>query len=231
MIEISIISSRERRLGFFLSLALGLTLATTLLPGIHSLYLNLLRFLPLTSPAASKLLEMSLFGFVAGLFFLSIPKKARLPDCGLETIRSLLPSFILPVLIALIFGCVLRNQFFVSSQNRIQDLFWFSICIPIGEELLFRGWLWAIFRSLFKKRFFTLTNPLPAELVFTSISFSVWHLQNYSEVSVPFLTFQLLYTFVTGLWLGYLRWRTGNISSSALAHTLINLAASLPTLL
>ena len=48
MIEISIISSRERRLGFFLSLALGLTLATTLLPGIHSLYLNLLRFLPLT---------------------------------------------------------------------------------------------------------------------------------------------------------------------------------------
>ncbi len=231
MRELSFISQKDRLFGIFLSLGFGITLAFTLLPAIHYFYLFLAQSLSYPSPWTSKFTEMAFFTVISAVFFFSIPKSSRAPQPVIEPLRSLLPSFVLPIAIAFIFGIVLRNQFLVSSQNTLQDLFWFVVCIPWGEELLFRGWFWAVFKSLFKGHFFTLTNPLPAELVFSSLAFSLWHLQNYSQFSLSFLLFQLLYTFLTGLWLGYLRWKTGKITSSVLAHVLINLATSLMTLL
>lgn len=226
-----VISFKQRNLGLFLSATLGVTLAGSLQPGIHSIFSQFLKlnfFNPLTN---SPLVEMALFALVSLLFYLSIPRSSRNTEVSTASLSSLAPSFAIPVIIALAFGWVLNRTSLVSSQNRLQDLFWFVFCIPMGEELLFRGWLWAIFRSLFKNSLFTLTNPLPSALIFSSFSFSLWHLQNSQHISPPFLAFQVVYTFFTGVWLGYLRWRTGKITSSILAHALINLAASLPGLL
>jgi len=225
------VNRRERFLGLFFSLALGFFLAFTFLPSIHHLELLLEQIITFQSLQQSKIIEMALFAAVASFLFITLPNGTRSSkNEGLLTLNSMLPSFVVPITIAFIFGVILRTNSFVQSQDPKQELFWVVVCIPIGEELLFRGWLWAIFRTLFKGRFFTLTNPLPAELVLSSLAFSIWHIQNRTHFTIPFLIFQILYTLFTGLWLGYLRWCTGKISSSLLAHMLINLAASLPTL-
>lgn len=226
-----IISSKQRKLGLFLSVALGLTLAISFLPGIHALFSQFLEFQLIDKLANSQLIEMAFFVLVSLLFYLSVPSQARNTETGTESLSALFPSISFPLVIAFIFGLFIKQDVLSSSPNRTQDLFWVIVCIPLGEELLFRGWLWAIFRALFKSSFFTLTNPLPSALVFSSVSFSLWHLQNFNHISFPFLLFQMVYTFFTGIWLGYLRWKTGQISSSLLAHSLINLAASLPSLL
>jgi membrane protease YdiL (CAAX protease family) len=224
-------SSRDRALGFFISISLGLTLAYSLLPSIHSFYELVSSWIPLPLAAQNKLFEMSFFPFVSALFYLSIPKRARISSGSSTPWLKVLPSFYIPLLIAFIFGWVQRSHFSVKVESPTQELFWFLLCIPLGEELLFRGWLWSLFTALFKEKFFTLTNPLPSQLVFTSLTFSLWHLQNMHHVSFAFLSFQLLYTLLTGLWLGYLRWRTNKILVSTMAHALINLTASLPMLL
>lgn len=226
-----VISSQERRWAILLTVTLGITLAFSFLPAIHSFYVFLKPGLTTNAFGEPQLIEMSFFSFFCAILYLSIPKKSRGGDGNLIPISWAFYSFIIPVLIAALFGLTQRYLFSVVSYNRVKDVFWFVICIPIGEELLFRGWLWAILRSLFRKKYFSLTNPLPTELVLTSLAFSLWHLQNYSQVSLPFLVFQLLYTFLTGLWLGYLRWKTGKILISTLGHALINLASSLALLL
>lgn len=231
MVKISVISDRDRILGFGLGITLGLTLAFSYLPSIHWLYLWSLQWLPFTIRWQPKFIEMSLFALSSFFFFYSLPEKARTLKGDHPSVSSRLPSLVIPTLIAFIFGYALRSQFLIHSQERAQDIFWFVFCIPIGEELLFRGWVWTVLRSLFKQKLFSITNPLPAELIFSSVAFSLWHIQNLGRVSVLFLFFQVLYTFFTGVWLGYLRWTTGKITLSILAHFLINLAASLPTLL
>jgi membrane protease YdiL (CAAX protease family) len=231
MTEFRLISAHHRKLGFLLSIGLGVTLALTFLPGIHTLFLVLNKAFKIQSPQESRWIEMSLFSCLAAIFYLSIPRSARAPETKTQTFKELSPTLILPTAIAFLFGWVLRHHFFVISEDRSQDVFWFVICIPLGEELLFRAWLWSIFKTLCRHSYFSLTNPLPSELVFTSLAFSFWHLQNQGQFSLGFLCFQLLYTFLTGAWLGYLRWRTGKIYPSVLAHSLLNLAASLPTLL
>lgn len=231
MSEFSIISARNRALGIFISMSLGATLAFSLLPSIHSFYQLVSSWISLPLIAHNKLLEMSFFPFVCAFFYLSLPKRVRILCETSTACLKVLPTFCVPLLIAFVFGWIQGNYFSAKIENPAQDLFWFLLCIPLGEELLFRGWLWGLFTALFKGVFFTLTNPLPSQLVFTSLVFSLWHLQNIHHVSWPFLLFQLLYTLLTGLWLGYLRWRTNKILVPTLAHALINLTASLPMLL
>ena len=231
MNEFSVVNPKTRIWGLLFTCLLGISLALTLLPSIHSFYTFLEPFIPAHPFGDPKLLEMSLFCSASALLYLSIPEKFRSSSDVSSSLKSILPSFFIPILIAFLFGWIQRHQFLVMSQNRVRDLFWFTVCIPIGEELLFRGWLWALMQALFKKQFFSLTNPLPIELVLSSFAFSLWHTQNYGHVSLGFLVFQLLYTLLTGFWLGYVRWKTGKILVSTLAHTSINLAASLPMIL
>jgi membrane protease YdiL (CAAX protease family) len=231
MTDLAVISSKQKRLGYFLSISIGITLAFSLLPGIHTLFSQIVKLGLGKSWIDSPIPEMALFIFSSLLFFISLPRHSRQTEVPSETLIALAPSLILPVLIAFTFGWFVNRDFIGLDSHKLKDLFWFVLCIPLGEELLFRGWLWSIFRAIFKNTFFSLTNPLPSALIFSSLSFSLWHLQNFSHISAPFLIFQLMYTFFTGVWLGYLRWRTGQITSSILAHALINLAASLPCLL
>ena len=231
MVEVEVISNQKRLLGLVISLVLGVALALTFLPSMAYVGKLVQNFLPTLFSEHPTWVEMALFVFVTAFMYVTLPLKARRFSGSFVSLKVLLPSFLPPVFIALVFGFVMRKFFFVQSLNFSQDFIWFVICIPLGEEFLFRGWLWAVFRSIFKGTFFTLTNPLPSEIIFTSLSFSLWHLQNLGKVSPSFLFFQLLYTFFTGIWLGYLRATTGKIAGPLLAHSLINLASSVPTFL
>ncbi|MFM8315770.1 MAG: lysostaphin resistance A-like protein, partial [Deltaproteobacteria bacterium] len=206
-------------------------LAFSFLPSVHGFFSWVGTLFPNQAILNSKFFEMSLFTFFSALLYLTLPNRSQRHELRSEKMGTVIPSFFIPILIALVFGWVQRGRLMNASTDKFQDLFWFTICIPMGEELIFRGWLWAILKSLFKSHFYTLTNPLPAEWVYSSFAFSLWHLQNKGHVSLGFLVFQLVYSLLTGLWLGYLRWTTGKIITSTLAHALINLAASLPMLL
>lgn len=134
-----------------------------------------------------------------------------------DSYRKLLEMSALPFLIALIYGAVAN-----STKPDQYDLLWYCLSVPIGEELLFRGWFYAVVNRLAGHRFISLTNPLPAAVFFSSLGFSLWHLQNLETMSWLQVAFQLVYTFFAGLWLGYLRWKTGKIVFPLAAHIGLN---------
>lgn len=88
-----------------------------------------------------------------------------------------------------------------------------AVCLiaPVVEELVFRGFLYdAIGRSA----------PPWVAWVATSALFAVYHLDPVHVIAV----------FFTGLFLGWLRWQSGSVVPSILAHTANNtLAATLAT--
>ena len=104
---------------------------------------------------------------------------------------------------------------------------WYFLLGPVGEELLFRGWAYGLCLKLWGPRSPTLTNPLPLPIWFSTITFSLWHLQNFGHEPAGFVVFQLAYTIFAGLWLGYLRWGSGTMWVPILAHIALNLSANL----
>ncbi len=133
--------------------------------------------------------------------------------------REALEISILPVVIALLFGLFLRPGASPLSA-RFPDSLWYLLFAPLGEELLFRGWVYSFIDRAFRGKRLTITNPLPVALWVSAICFSLWHLQDGN-------LFQVLYTFFTGLWLGYLRWKTGKLTAPVIGHLAINLVASI----
>lgn len=97
----------------------------------------------------------------------------------------------------------------LSSLSLTHHLFFSTIgaLIPgIAEELYFRGFLMARFRDV-----------RPALLiVLTSVSFSLWHILTPSY---------LLHTFIIGLILGLVVYRTRSLLPAIIAHSLANVAA------
>lgn len=85
-----------------------------------------------------------------------------------------------------------------------------TVGAPLLEELLFRGVLWgALDRHL----------PTWLVLVLTSVFFAAWHLDPVQGLAVLF----------TGLVLGGLRWASGSVWPSVLAHLVNNTLATVGT--
>ena len=61
----------------------------------------------------------------------------------------------------------------------------------------------------------------------SSIAFSLWHVQNLGQDPTAGVLFQVVYTFFTGVWLGFLRWRTGSLFPCVAGHIAVNLASNL----
>jgi len=164
-------------------------------------------FLAASSAVAGRL-GVFAFPALALIFHVSLPQKCqvRLPKRALSTCWVAWG-------IAALYGHARGG-----SLPAGWDLVWVVIAAPLGEELLFRGWLWNVLDRTSRGRMLTPTNPLPTALWGTSLAFAIWHLQNGGEY------FQVAYTFWTGAWLGYLRWITGNLGWPVLAHVTLNLA-------
>lgn len=199
-----------RRLPFVLGLAilLGAVLALGFLP--------LCRTIQTLAPDVPL---WAIFPFLALALCLTIEN----PWGTYQKVTDTFWSWPVAVLIAVGYGCAQGGPnlatLWKSAEGR-QVLLWFLIGIPLGEELLFRGWVRSIFHRLFPATSLTPTNPLPVAVWGGALAFSLWHVQTGNW-------FQVAYTVVTGLWLGYLREETGLIAAPIAAHAALNSAALL----
>lgn len=98
------------------------------------------------------------------------------------------------------------------------------VVVPLAEELLFRGFLFASTEQAFPRRLSGFGRSISVATILTAVAFSAWHL---GGLTMPqgFIWFQLVYTFVAGFLWGILRERTGSIWSGWLIHAAINACA------
>lgn len=136
-------------------------------------------------------------------------------------------TYVIPAGIALLYGWLLRPGPSVVMGGSASDRLWFLLLVPVGEELLFRGWFYNLIDVRFGGKMLTPTNPFPCAGWASSLAFAIWHVQNWETLGPALTSFQVFYTFVAGMWLSLLRWRTGGIVHSILGHAAINLSASL----
>jgi len=172
--------------------------------------------------------ELLGFPLLAFLFYVSLPRRETAPaSLPWQRLWATLP---VPVAIAFVYGLIRGGAPFkvlFGTGPGLISLAWFVVAIPLGEELLFRGWLYRIAERLWPDKMGSLTNPLPAAVWSSAIGFSLWHLQNFGQEPWAIVVLQMVYTFFTGLWLGYLRWRSGRLLLPIAAHSLLNLATAL----
>jgi membrane protease YdiL (CAAX protease family) len=200
----------------------GLVLAEGFLPTARSLAEALDTVLPWRQ------VEYLAFPALAAFFFVSTPHpKGERPWLSWQEALWTLPF---PFLISAAYGWWRHaDSLFtlIQTPNGQEALLWFAVCIPIGEEFLFRGWLQSLAERFTRGARFSETNPLPTSVWVSAIGFMLWHTQNAAVEGWGFVAFQMVYTLLTGLWLGYLRWGTQRILPCVLAHFALNLAPNL----
>ncbi len=216
-----IATSKERLTAMVLTLCLSLILTPGFLPSITELWEHLAK---LRSGGANEIYEWGrewTFPLFSYVLFRSLGRhgtkwSVEAPAWDLWRIS------ILPLVIALIYGLV-RRYFMAPLAG--PNWMWTLVCIPLGEEYLFRGWFYGIVSRTHAGKRWSATNPLPVELWMSALAFSLWHLQNWDFAGAPVTLFQVAYTFFVGLWLGVLRWKTKTMTAPILAHFAINALA------
>lgn len=200
-----IAARREIGQSLVLSVSLGLTLAFGLLPFCD----RLAGLLPGLSGHV-------VFVIVSLLFFITVRRAIPRPNVMVSR-QSLWLRAPLPFAIALLFGLFQPGSWRNLSA---EDLLWVTVLGPVGEEFLFRGWVFGLFERMFPRTYLTMTNALPIPVWMSSIAFSLWHLQ--SPFSISFLAFQMIYTFFVGIWLSVWRWQGGSMGPPIVAHCCLN---------
>ncbi len=209
------LNSHEKIKAVLLATALGVLLCF-FLPFTHFLYVEGV------SPYFGKVtsLKFSLFPILAiGLYFTLNPSW-KWSSKGLS---FLLYSTPFPVMLAFLYGRL--TSIFEGELLEASTYYWYVVCIPIGEEFLFRGWVFEIFERRFPEKILLRTVPFSVTLWITSLLFSLWHFQNLGRNPFGLVLIQVVYTFFTGFWLGQIRLRAGNPIPSCIAHSLLNLAS------
>ncbi len=216
----SVAHPRERFQALLLALALGNLLAVGFLPVSQELGGFIAKVFQLgPSPWYGALA----FPALAAVFYFSLPR----PPQESPKHRGPATSLALAVTIALISGIVApRPSLFHYPYPRI-DLAWTLLLAPWGEELLFRGWLSSLGYRLWRNKVATATNPLPLFVWVQAVAFSLWHWQNWGSGPVSSVLLQVAYTLPVGLWLGWVRWKSGGLTLPLICHCAINLAALL----
>lgn len=228
-----VLSRYEQLAAFTLTITLGAILSVGFIPTSRSFARFLLGWFATPSPgvaatmaatfSVAAMVEMASFPILSAFFWWTLPKRKSTIPCV-----PLMPLFqisVLPLLIALGFGAIHPAPSILQSSFS-PDMLWYSLFIPVGEECLFRGWFYQLVERLWPK-FASATNPLPTSLWMSSIAFSLWHAQNLETDGLSFVLFQMVYTIFTGLWLGYLHWKTGKLLLPIIGHISINFLSSL----
>jgi membrane protease YdiL (CAAX protease family) len=133
-------------------------------------------------------------------------------------------TLLVPVLLGLSYGQVHPDPPLWQRSDIASSVLWYVLAVPLAEELVFRGGLYGALLRTGAARPLTASNPLPTAVWLSAAAFAVWHWD--AGMST------MLRTFGLGLWLGWLRWRTGGgpfrgCRLPALAHGLVNGAAIL----
>ncbi len=222
--DYSIASPRQRLIGALVAISAGASLAAGCVPVAQSLVDSLVS--PWFPGQANLMawLGCAAFTLLAAAFHFSFPrpKFSRHPRVWV--------SLPLAVAISFLYGCLdgvpPLTQFLQQPDARLA-VAWALFFAPLGEELLFRGWLFSVAYRLWPRVYATATNPLPVAVWVSALAFACWHLQNVGTDSLPRVLFQTAYALPLGLWLGWLRWKTGSLVAPVVAHWAINLAAML----
>lgn len=204
----------------------GIMLSVGFLPTTQSLYAAIAPHLPKTDAIHAKLKEMAFFPLFAVVLCISLPRPRSLVSARSQ-FAHLFRISLLPVFIAFLFGRFRGTHFDWNFSHELVNTAWYLIFIPIGEEFLFRGWLFHLTERIWPATLFTATNPFPISVWVTSIAFSLWHTQNLHSSAWGLVLFQVAYTFLTGFWLGYMRWKSGLIWPGIIAHFAINAVAGI----
>lgn len=163
--------------------------------------------------------EEALFPMIAFGFYWSLKEKTPWIAPYSVTKRRWVHRAILPMMISCLFGAFLAGPSIIDGAT-LRMLLWPVILSPIGEEFLFRGWVYSLGERLFPKTLLTMANPFPVSVWLSAVAFSLWHLQN--PVGIGLVTFQMGYTFIVGLWFGAWRWHSGSIVGPVVAHIGLN---------
>ncbi len=221
----SVASRQDRRAAFLIALGTGLFLAAGFIPVAQGIVDSAMA--PFLPGRARVLAWLGCFAFplLAWGFHLSFPRPPK-------PAQPQFPgwSFPLPLGIGLLYGLWDASPgifSLVGTPETQLAAVWAIGLAPIGEEFLFRGWLYSFANRLWPGRFASATNPLPLAVWVTAFAFSLWHLQNWGTEAPIRVLWQTAYTFPAGIWLGWLRWRSGGLLLPILAHIGLNAATAL----
>ena len=89
------------------------------------------------------------------------------------------------------------------------------VCAPIVEESVFRGFLW---RGWAQSRL-----GAAGTLLLGTLAFAAWHIPKAIEMNAVAGAIMLVQVFVLGLFLSWLRWRSGGTTAGIIAHAIANL--------
>lgn len=134
--------------------------------------------------------------------------------------RSRWLSLIVPLALGLVYGAWHPDLPLWRREGILESVLWYVVAVPVAEELVFRGGLYGALLRAGGDRPMTATNPLPVAVWASAAAFALWHWD-----AGPWTVGR---TFFLGLWLGWLRWRTGpGLRWPVLGHVLVNGAAIL----
>jgi len=152
--------------------------------------------------------------FLVALFI--IPKiTQRLSSPNEKKKHSLKYGFLLLLL------SVLSVVVSLTTENRSSILLkalYYLFIVAVGEELLFRGYLQSSFNLFFGKKFKIRNVEFGWGLILTAILFGLIH----SLVSSPPIWPWMLFTFVGGLILGFVREKDGSLLAPIALHALMD---------
>ncbi|MFC7363279.1 CPBP family intramembrane glutamic endopeptidase [Nocardioides astragali] len=98
------------------------------------------------------------------------------------------------------------------------------VLVPVGEELLFRGFLLGALLELFRRRHVGSHSPAWAVLI-SAAAFGIGHLGNLGYVDTAFVILQVFVAFIFGVVAGHVRVRTESIVGPVLMHATMNVVA------
>lgn len=152
--------------------------------------------------------------FAIALFF--IPKVTRTLSANDETEKKNLTGIYLLVLIAVITTVVLI--ILPNPDSIVKKILYYFFIVAVGEELLFRGYLQSSFNLVFNKKFKIGNVSFGWGLILSAVLFGLIH----SLIVTPTVWPWMLFTFVGGLILGFIREKDGSLLAPIIVHGLMD---------
>lgn len=98
------------------------------------------------------------------------------------------------------------------------------VLVPVGEELLFRGFLLGTLLELFRRREVG-SHSVTWALLISAAAFGIGHLGNLGHVETAFVILQVFVAVIFGVVAGHVRVRTESVVGPVLMHATMNIVA------
>ena len=122
--------------------------------------------------------------------------------------------------VAIVVGAFRMTGFVAPYDATVAEF----VLVPVGEELLFRGFLLATLLQWFRRRRVGVHSAMWA-VVASAAAFGVGHLGNLGHVSTAFVILQVFIALVFGIVAGHVRVRTDSVLGPVLMHMTMNIVA------